>query len=236
MLDSSLLSCPSSPEALLPDPPVHYIGFTPRGQHRILHQSPPFTEAKMDMLRIVRHPQQVNVPLSPTPRYLMWLEISRLPPLLPLHPDKPYNSSVWRQLTTAPQAAFGRGPIPPPSRMEGNTWQKFALCRSAWKQERESPKLRVLTQSRVPPTDVQGNIIPPKGFKRYAERRSIDVSTPKAADLPSNLKPLNETHKITLQENNLHKKLIQQRYKDLQGSARSVVPNNSRIPTPRESP
>eukprot|EP00079_Xenopus_tropicalis_P018441 XP_004920121.1 PREDICTED: uncharacterized protein ENSP00000372125 homolog [Xenopus tropicalis] len=231
---------PSSPEPLLPDPTVHYTGFTPRGQHRILQQSPSITEAKMDMLRKVQPPSKTNVSICPTPGYLLWLEISRLPPLLPLRPDKPYDSAVWRQLTNTPQGASPTGPMPSPSRMEDNTWQKFVLCRSSWKRERGSPRLRLLTQSRVPPMVTQGNIIPPK---RNAKQRSIDGfgpstldSIPEAPDLPSNLHQPNKPHNISLLGNSPNRTMILQRYKELQGSVRSVVPNNSRMPTPGELP
>ncbi|KAG8432196.1 hypothetical protein GDO86_016730 [Hymenochirus boettgeri] len=153
-----------SPESLLLDHPIHFLGFAPHGQHRILHQPLPYTGAKQEMLGKLRNPPESVLQPTPTSGYLMWLQISHLPPLLPFRPDKPYDSAVWRQLMA--KVPSGKSPIPPPSRMEGNTWKKFASCRNAWRQEKESPKLRIRSQGRAPPTDSRGNIIPPKNSQR----------------------------------------------------------------------
>ncbi|KAM4748727.1 testis-expressed protein 52 [Rhinophrynus dorsalis] len=234
MLNSSL------PDRLVPDPPVHSLGFTPRSQHRILRQSPPYTEAKIELLRKLRQPPETDLRPPNTLGYLTWLEISHLPPLVPLRPDKPYDSAVWRQLTAAPQHGSHRGPIPPPSRMEGNTWQKYLMCRGICKNEKETLALNMRSQARVPPTDSKGNILPPKGFKRYSAPSFVAVTDPAPrssalleSGLSSTQQHLCNPRKKSLRQRAPSYKEIVKRYQEMQGTGRSVVPYNSRITSPR---
>ncbi|XP_063785259.1 testis-expressed protein 52 isoform X2 [Pseudophryne corroboree] len=232
--------CSQRPAPLLSDPPVQSLAFTPRGIHSILLREPPHTEAKLELLRKLRNPLDTQLPPAPTLGYLTWLEVSRLPPLLPLRPDKPYDSAVWRRLTAAPEGRGPRSPIPPPSRMEANTWDRFVRCSGIRRDERESRSLRIRSHGRAPPTDSHGNIIPPEGFKRYPALRigavagsELPVSVPVESDVFPVPKHQYKSHKQTQQENTPNYTLILQRYRELQGGARSVVPYNSRITTPR---
>ncbi|XP_075062162.1 testis-expressed protein 52 [Mixophyes fleayi] len=234
-----MLSSPQ-PVPLLSDTPVHSFGFIPRGLHSLLLKRPPYTEAKLELLRKVRKPPSAQGPHAHTLGFLTWLEVSRLPPLQPLRPDKPYDSAVWRRLTSAPEINGPRKPIPPPSRMERNTWDKFVRCSGIRRDEREPRTLRLRSQGRVPPTDSQGNILPPEGFKRYPPPC---IGTVAGSDLPTSVpvesgffsppKYQYKPHKLTLQENSPNYHLILQRYRELQGRARSIVPYNSRTDTPR---
>ncbi|KAM8974860.1 testis-expressed protein 52 [Pelodytes ibericus] len=226
--------CYPPPAPLLPDPPDYSIGFTSRGIHRLIHRTPPCTVAKLELMRKQRSPHGEDIPPPPTAGYLTWLEVSRLPPLLPSRPDKPYDSAVWRQLTAALTRPSGVGPIPPPSRMEENTWGKFVHCRGIRGDEREARSLLMRSLARVPPTDSQGNILPPQGFIRYPVRSSgaASVAPPKSGIL--RIPPYPRTSsKLTPHRSQAHYSEILRRYQELQGHSRTIVPYNSRMPTPR---
>ncbi|KAG8544019.1 hypothetical protein GDO81_023225 [Engystomops pustulosus] len=160
-----MLWCPH-PAPILSDPPVHTSGFTPRSTHRIALQRPPYTDAKLELMRKLRSPLRAQQPPPHTLGYLTWLEVSRLPPLLPLRQDRPHDSAVWRQITAAPDSPGPRETIPPPSRMEENTWDKFICCSGIRRSEKNLRTLRIRSQGRAPPTDTHGNILPPEGFRR----------------------------------------------------------------------
>nr|DBA30333.1 TPA: hypothetical protein GDO54_006331 [Pyxicephalus adspersus] len=232
-MSTALIPSPN-PVPLLSDPPVHSSGFAPRGFHRIILQSPPYTKAKLELLRKLRSPLKVEQPHSHTLGYQTWLEVSRLPPLLPLRPDRPYDSAVWRQLTAAPASPGPREPIPAPSRMEENTWSKFTHCSGVRRDEREAHALHIKSQGRAPPTDSQGNILPPPGYKRSAvSDLQPAVPGPEESGFFSPPKHLHKPHKLTLQSNSPNYSQILQRYQELQRGARTVVPHNSRMNTPR---
>ncbi|XP_068129007.1 testis-expressed protein 52 [Hyperolius riggenbachi] len=228
------------PVPLLSDLPVHSPGFMPRGIHKILLKNPPYTDAKLELLRKLRSPLNAEPPPPYTQGYLTWLEVSRLPPLLPLRPDRPYDSAVWRQLTSAPANPGSRDPVPPPSRMEANTWGRFICCSGMRRDEKECYALQIRSQGRVPPTDSQGNILPPARFKQYA----IHVGASKTDVVPPVPGPSESgffsapqhQHKPripTLQKNSPSYSQILQKYQELQRGARSVAPYNSRMTTPR---
>ncbi|XP_073477774.1 testis-expressed protein 52 isoform X1 [Aquarana catesbeiana] len=229
------------PVPLLPDPPVHSPGFAPRGNHRILLQSPPYSDAKLELLRRLRSPLKMEQSTSHTLGYLTWLEVSRLPPLLPLRPDRPYDSAVWRQVTAAPASPRPQDSIPAPSRMEENTWSKFARCSGVRRDEREARALHIRSQGRAPPMDSQGNILPPPGYKcRYpsldrsaASNLEHAVPTPEESGFFSAPQHQRKPHKLTLKSNSPNYSEILHRYRELQRGARTVVPHNSRMSTPK---
>ncbi|XP_053321469.1 testis-expressed protein 52 [Spea bombifrons] len=232
--------CSSTPEPLLPEPAVSSPGFTCRGIHNLLRKAPPYTEAKLELLRKLRSPREGDLPPSPTMGYMTWLEISNLPPLLPLRPDKPYDSAVWRTLTVASSRPTCVGPVPPPSRMEENTWGKFMRTKGVHKEGKETRSLLMRSLARVPQTDCQGNILPPQGFKRHPTRTSTSTAgstfcyfaPPKQTGICSPQHP-RSPRKATPGSNPPNYRDILQRYRELQGAARSLVPFNSRMPTPR---
>ncbi|XP_018431929.1 PREDICTED: uncharacterized protein ENSP00000372125 [Nanorana parkeri] len=243
--DMSMAVIPSPhPEPLLSEPPVHSPGFAPRGIHRLLFQSPPYSDAKLELLRKLRSPLRVEQPPSHTLGYVTWLEVSRLPPLLPLLPDRPYDSAVWRQVTVAPASARPREPIPAPSRMEENTWSKFTRCSGVQRDTREARALNIRSQGRAPAMDSHGNILPPPGHKRYPSLGGGGaisdlepaVLGPKESGFFSTPQHQNKPLKLTLQSNSPNYSQILQRYQELQRGARTVVPHNSRMNTPRITP
>ncbi|XP_044133933.1 testis-expressed protein 52 isoform X2 [Bufo gargarizans] len=224
---------------LLSDPPVYTSGFTPRSIHRILIQHPPCTDAKLELMKILRSPLRIQQPPAHTPGYLTWLEVSRLPPLLTLRQDKPHDSAVWREITAAPTCPGPRETIPPPSHMEENTWDKFVCCSRIRRSERDLRALRIRSQGRAPPTDTYGNILPPEGFRRYTAPRITTAAGSEEATIPvktgfySVPQFPHKPRKLTAKNMSPNYQEIEQKYRELQRGARSVAPYNSRMTTPR---
>ncbi|XP_075711717.1 testis-expressed protein 52 [Rhinoderma darwinii] len=239
--NTQTMSCTPHPVPLLSDPPVHRSGFTPRSIHRIILQHPPYTDAKLELMRKLRSPSRTQRPLPLTLGYLKWLEVSRLPPLLPLRQDKPHNSAVWRQITATPVSPGPRETIPPPSRMEENTWQKFVCCSGIRGSETDSRMLSLRSQGRAPLTDNHGNILPPESFRRYTApgittaSRSEETSIPEETELYTAPQLPHKPRKLTLQNNSPVYNEILQKYQELQRGTRSVAPSNSRMSTPRKT-
>ncbi|KAM5171421.1 testis-expressed protein 52 [Mantella aurantiaca] len=226
---------------LLSDSMVCSPGFAPRGIHRILLQNPPYSNAKLELLRKLRSPLKREQSHSYTLGYLTWLEVSRLPPLLSLRPDRPYDSAVWRQVTAAPASPGPREPIPAPSRMEENTWSKFAHCSGIRRDKKEARALHIRSQGRTPPIDPQGNILPPPGYKRrYSSlgKGAVSdlepaISSPEESGFFSAPEHQHKPRKLTIQNNSPNHSQILRRFQELQRGARTVVPHNSRMTTPR---
>ncbi|KAM4035431.1 testis-expressed protein 52 isoform 1-T2 [Anomaloglossus baeobatrachus] len=226
------------PVPLLSDPPVPTSGFTPRNIHRIIMEHPPYTDAKLDLTGKLRSPPLPQETPPHTLGYMTWLEVSALPPLLSLRQDRPHNSSVWRRITTAPSGPGPQETIPPPSRMEGNTWDRFIRCSGIRRSETESRALRIRSQGRAPPTDTRGNILPPEGFTRYT---APGVTTPHQSKVSipgeTRLHPApqfpHKPQKLTLKNHSPNYHEILQKYRELQRGARSIAPYNSRLTTPR---
>ncbi|XP_077117515.1 testis-expressed protein 52 [Ranitomeya variabilis] len=233
------MTSPPHPVPLLSDPPVHTSGFTPRSIHRMIMEHPPYTEAKLELMGKLRSPPWTQQTPPHTLGYLTWLEVSGLPPLLPLRQDGPHNRAVWRQITTAPTTAGPQRTIPPPSRMEGNTWDKFICCSGIRSSDTESRTLRIRSRGRAPPTDTHGNILPPEGFRRYTgpgattPPRSEVMSIPGETGCYPAPKFPNKPRTLTLKNPFLNYQEILQKYQEVQRGARSIAPFNSQLTTPR---
>ncbi|XP_069807046.1 testis-expressed protein 52 [Dendropsophus ebraccatus] len=231
------MSCTPHPVPLLSDPPVHLSGFAPRGLHRITLQRPPCTDVKLELMTRLRRPLAAEQPPPPTRGFLTWLEVSRLPPLLSLRQDRPHNSDIWRRISVT--AAGAGDVIPPPSRMEENTWDKYVRCSRLQRSEADTRTLRILSQGRAPPTDRHGNILPPEGFRRYtapgitAAVGSEMTLVPVNSGLYSAPQFPHTPRKLTLKNQSPKYQEILQKYRELQRGARSVAPYNSRLTTPR---
>ncbi|KAM3924476.1 testis-expressed protein 52 [Leptodactylus fuscus] len=236
------MSWSSHPIPLLSDPPVHTSGFTPRSIHRILLQHPPYTDAKLELMTKIRSPLRKRQPPNHTLGYLTWLEVSRLPPVLSLRQDRPHDSAVWRQISAAPACPGPRRTVPPPSRMEGNTWDKFICCRGIQRSDRDSRALRIRSQGRMPPTDTHGNILPPEGLRRYKAPAITTAAAPQEPSIPAETgrytapqiphKPQN----LILKNSAPNHHEILQKYRELQRGSPSIAPYNSRMSTPRTAP
>ncbi|XP_043823555.1 testis-expressed protein 52 [Dromiciops gliroides] len=164
-----------------PDIPFVFGGFTPKPYHQLAVKQPPCTKIKS----VTR--QRVLSPWKGTSQhtwgYHTWVDVGRLPPVFPTRPDKPYDSNVWRWLTRteAHKCSLTKYSIPPPSWLGKNTLLHFIDTRpiftdsirkdkvvtQAKKEIMEAGILKSRSEARVPPLDTQGNILPPKNFKRY---------------------------------------------------------------------
>ncbi|XP_036107448.1 testis-expressed protein 52 [Molossus molossus] len=168
-------------EFLLPDEPWQLPGFTPQAYHQLALKLPPCTDIKSKVHRQLVHPWKDEA--EHTWGFHTWLDVGRLPATFPSRPDRPYDSNVWRWLTDSrahcrPPAEPG---IPPPSWMGRNSLLTFISCTPIFldenrkkqvifrtvKELEEVKKLKLRSEARAPPLDTNGNILPPKNFKKY---------------------------------------------------------------------
>ncbi|KAB0394603.1 hypothetical protein E2I00_010953, partial [Balaenoptera physalus] len=100
----------------------------------------------------------------------------------PRTPDRPYDSNVWRWLTDsrAHRRPLAEPPVPPPSWMGQNSFLTFISCTPLFldanrrhqvilrtvKELREVGKLQLRSEVRAPLLDANGNVLPPKNFKK----------------------------------------------------------------------
>ncbi|XP_045686394.1 testis-expressed protein 52 [Phyllostomus hastatus] len=168
-------------EFLLPDETWELPGFTPQTYHQLALKLPPHTDMKSKVRHQLNHPWKNEV--EHTWGFHTWLDVGQLPATFPTRPDRPYDSNVWRWLTDS--RAHRRLPaepcIPPPSWMGQNSLLTFISCNPIFldmkrknqvilrtvKELREVEKLKLRSEARAPPLDTNGNILPPKDFKKY---------------------------------------------------------------------
>ncbi|XP_066224683.1 testis-expressed protein 52 [Saccopteryx leptura] len=167
-------------EFLLPDEPWELPGFTRQAYHQLALKLPPCTDMKSEVRQRLIHPLKDEA--KHTWGFHTWLDVGRLPAIFPTRPDKPYDSNVWRWLTDP--RAHCRPPaqphIPPPSCMGRNSLLTFIhstpifldesrknqMISRTVKELRELEKLKLRSEVRAPPLDSNGNILPPKDFKK----------------------------------------------------------------------
>ncbi|XP_074181336.1 testis-expressed protein 52 isoform X2 [Rhinolophus sinicus] len=168
-------------EFFLPDEPWEWPGFTRQAYHQLALKLPPYTDTKSKVHHRLIHPWKDTT--EHTWGFHTWLDVGRLPATFPARSDRPYDSNVWRWLTDSrahcrPPA---EPPIPPPSWMGQNSFLTFICCNPPifWdanrksqvifrtaKELREMEKLKLRSEARAPPLDANGNILPPKNFKK----------------------------------------------------------------------
>ncbi|XP_075409260.1 testis-expressed protein 52 [Tenrec ecaudatus] len=167
-------------EFLHPGEPWELPGFTRQAYHQLALKQPPCTNIKSKVRRRQIYPAEEATQHSWG--FHMWLDVGRLPATVPIRPDMPYDSNVWRWLANSrAPCPHPAGPlIPPPSRLGKNNFLTFLGCtpifedpnrrtqviRSTVKGLREAEKLKLRSEARAPPLDVHGNILPPKNFKK----------------------------------------------------------------------
>lgn len=167
-------------EFLLPDEAWELPGFTPKTYHQLALKLPPCTDMKSKVRHRLIHPWKNEA--EHTWGFHTWLDVGQLPATFPTRPDRPYDSNVWRWLTDS--RAHRRLPaepcIPPPSWMGQNSLLTFISCNPIFldmkrknqvilrtvKELREVEKLKLRSEARAPPLDTNGNILPPKDFKK----------------------------------------------------------------------
>ncbi|XP_037371244.1 testis-expressed protein 52 [Talpa occidentalis] len=168
-------------EFLLPNESWELPGFTTQRYHHLALKPPPRTKTKSKV-----H-QQVLSPCKDASQHTWgfhtWLDVGRMPPTFPTRPDEPYDSNVWRWLTdpNAHRRLPAEPPVPPPSLLGPNSFLAFihstpifldvnrkkqVICKTM-KELREVEKLKLRSEARAPPLDINGNILPPKNFKKY---------------------------------------------------------------------
>lgn len=151
----------------------------------------------------------------PPVEFLLWEEAGKHDPPFPARPDPSYNSNVWRNFrrnygfqTSAEGrkisdliAAMYPLNIPQASKVGRFTFEKYIRETNLFKDEKykslaisqtradweELRKLKYKSESRNPPLDQSGKIIPPDNYKHYAHR-FIPVESPPPTPPPHNLK------------------------------------------------
>ncbi|XP_014697268.1 testis-expressed protein 52 [Equus asinus] len=168
-------------EFLLPSESWELPGFTSQAYHQLALKLPPCTEMKSKVRHRLIQPWKPAAPH--TWGFHTWLDVGRLPATFPTSSNRPYDSNVWRWLTDSrahcrPPA---EPPVPPPSWMGQKSFLTFIYSTPIFldpnrknqvifrtvKELREVEKLKLRSEARAPPLDANGNILPPKNFKKY---------------------------------------------------------------------
>ncbi|XP_053411670.1 testis-expressed protein 52 [Nycticebus coucang] len=155
-------------------------GFTWQAYHQLALKHPPCTEMKSKVRHRLIHPWKDTA--QHTWGFHTWLDVGRLPATFPSRPDQPYDSNVWRWLidSNAHYQPAAKPPIPPPSWMGKNSFLTFISCTpiftdmnrkkrvifSVMKELKETEKLKLRSETRVPPLDVHGHNLPPANYKK----------------------------------------------------------------------
>ncbi|XP_044273721.1 testis-expressed protein 52 [Varanus komodoensis] len=177
---------------LCKDTHVSWPGFSPRPYHKLAIERPPHTDAKIKVCQKMRCSVEEGDHWHVW-GYHTWLDIGRLPPIFRPRPDKPFDSNTWRWITCPRKNSMAEPPVPPPSYLGGNTYIKLIEGEGLFMDQRHKQRVLMQTQKemnkceqlklrsecRVPPLDMQGNIMPPRKFKRYknfSEKRPASLS------------------------------------------------------------
>ncbi|XP_072340065.1 testis-expressed protein 52-like isoform X2 [Scyliorhinus torazame] len=178
-------------EFLPEDKHVKFSGFQPKAQQRhVLH--PPRHKDVMEEFF-----QRMHASLrSHSLKHHNWLDVGKFTPIFSNRPDKEFNSNVWRcyvskdseKHSTTGKARVSKLiaslypiAIPPPSKMGENTWLQFVSCGNLYidlqgkkkaitileKELEHNRKLMIKSESRMPPIDSHGNILPPGHIKGH---------------------------------------------------------------------
>ncbi|XP_032894254.1 testis-expressed protein 52 [Amblyraja radiata] len=176
-------------EYLVEDKRKKLTGFHPRAEQRFAVH-PDVTE------EFLRRKNALLKHHCPSISSRGWLTLGRLDPIFPPRSERVYNSNVWRYYVSQsaghhanrdherfPNLIASLYPItiPTPSSMRGNTWLRFVSCGNLYidirgkkkaiglleKELADDKKLTIKSESRMPPIDIFGNIIPPENQHGY---------------------------------------------------------------------
>ncbi|XP_060695386.1 testis-expressed protein 52-like [Hemiscyllium ocellatum] len=154
----------------------------------------------------------------PSLKHHEWLNVGKFSPIFSNRPDREIDSNVWRcyvsqgskHPSSTGQARVSKLiaslypiSIPPPSKMGENTWLHFVSHGNLYldlqgkkkaialleKEQEHNRKLKIKSESRMPPIDSHGNILPPGHSKGHL------VSTPQL--LPCCIIPDTKEYKTT---------------------------------------
>ncbi|KAJ8790840.1 hypothetical protein J1605_020934 [Eschrichtius robustus] len=167
-------------EFFLPRESSELPGFTRQAYHQLALKLPPCTEVKAKVRHRLACPGKDAA--QHTWGFHTWLHVGHLPAAFPSRPDRPYDSNVWRWLTDsrAHRRPLAEAPVPPPSWMGQNSFLTFISCTPLFldanrrhqvilrtvKELREVGKLKLRSEVRAPLLDANGNVLPPKNFKK----------------------------------------------------------------------
>ncbi|XP_059582703.1 testis-expressed protein 52 [Alligator mississippiensis] len=167
-------------EFLCKDKHITWPGFSPRPFHRLAIARPPCADTKIKVHQKLRSSWKDASPWHLW-GYHTWLDVGRLPPLFPTRPDVPYDSHVWRWITAPSTYWMPHTLVPPPSRMNENTYLKLINEAGVFMDQRQKERAvaqmqkeflkfeqqKMRTECRAPSLDYMGKTSPPKDIKWY---------------------------------------------------------------------
>lgn len=182
-----------------------WSAFHPRQVQKLAVKRPPRSRTNIEINHRLRTFVQDCVVPTPSDPFRLWIESGRKCAPFPPRWDAEYNSNVWRNFSSRVGYRVdsqGRSvselvadmypiKIPPHSEMSENTFVKFlsevpmikdqkrrnlAISRSV-RELKDFKELKLRSEMRVPPVTDRGDIIPPRGFKKYEPR---NFSTPES--------------------------------------------------------
>ncbi|XP_022106409.1 uncharacterized protein ENSP00000372125 homolog [Acanthaster planci] len=197
-------------DRLYNDRPQSWTAFNPRQVQKLTQKHPARSNSKIEISHRMRTYVPDCVIPKPTDPFRLWIESGRKGAPFPPRWDPEYNSNVWRNFSSRVGYRVdsqGRNiselvadmypiKIPPHSEMSDNTFVKFlsevpmikdqkrrdlAVCRSV-RELKDFKELKLRSEMRVPPITERGDIVPPKGFKKYEHRR---LTTPESTHTQS---------------------------------------------------
>lgn len=202
-------------EWLLKERSPYLSGFTPRPAQKLTTRRRPHSMLDIECQHFLRNSTKEFTSQHPTVEYQVWVEAGKHDPPFPPYPDASYNSNVWRNFrrnygfqtsaegrkVTEVIAAMYPLNIPPASKVGNFTFDKYIRETKLFKDEKhkalaikqtttdleEFRRLKYKTESRNPPIDQSGKILPPDNYKHYAHR-FVPVESPPPPPPPQNLK------------------------------------------------
>ncbi|XP_076471281.1 testis-expressed protein 52-like [Babylonia areolata] len=185
-------------EKLMSDASPHMTGFTPRPIEQLSKRRRPQEMLDIECRHFLRGSTEACSHQHPTVEYQLWLEAGKHEAPFPGRPDPNYNSNVWRNFRRNfgfKTSVEGRKisdviasmyplNIPTASKVGKHTFEKYIKETALFQDDKykamaiaqtrsdmnEFRRLKVKTESRNPPIDQTGNILPPDNYKHYAHR------------------------------------------------------------------
>ncbi|CAH1787017.1 unnamed protein product [Owenia fusiformis] len=183
-------------ETLMKEDDPNLSGFHTRPAQKLVKKHLPKTMVNIECSHLLRNDREETTHGNSALEYRLWLEAGKHKPPFPNRPDPQYNSNVWRNFrkhygfktnTDGQNISEMIGSmypinIPAPSKVGKYTFGKFLTeTPSLIADERsrklaikrtncdvtEFKRLRLRSESRNPPMDQTGNILPPTNYKKY---------------------------------------------------------------------
>lgn len=163
-------------ENLLVEKTPHFTGFKPRPVEKLALKRIPKSTLSIECNHFLRNSTDHFAHGQAQLPYQLWLEAGKHPAPYPDKPDEQYNSNVWRNF----RQAYGivtstKGMqmndmiatlyplnVPAPSKAI-----KERMLRKCEDNLNDFYRQRLLSDTRNPPLDKRGNILPPKSYRKY---------------------------------------------------------------------